>query len=314
MGHPLARTVTGKLQMNRSKFKVALVAAAALAALGGPAHALGIVDVSLDNRSAPDVALNDNGERFREFRSDGAARAPTLVGDVATLESRMQWMTAQRVLPGGSGADLLFNRQVEYDLHFTVDDPTSRGYTLDIDTLLRGALTAEWAGVLAGADFPKPGVVASGTPMLASLDSGSGFSVVADLNTPLRFGGADDVTPFRNELVEERGSFDAGTFHGTRDFTLRFSTLLPNTGANLLPFNLGEADVRFGLEPTLAQLNNAFYPGVDGQPAGDHGHFVRITAQYLQPVPEPETYALWIAGLVALGFHLRRRRAEGAAS
>jgi hypothetical protein len=83
----------------------------------------------------------------------------------------------------------------------------------------------------------------------------------------------------------------------------------------------GSGDYAFSLEllgDTLAQLiftnPTTESPGCDQFPLDDgshcghsanfaHGHFT------LAPIPEPETYALMLAGLGALGFLARRRRA-----
>jgi hypothetical protein len=281
------------------------VAVALVAGLGAvPAHSLGIFDINLDNRSADNVRIDDAGERLREFRTFGIAPgSATASGGVADFTSRMAWMMAQRILPGGTGADLLFNRQVEYDLRFTIDDPLSQGYQLDIGSVLRGGLAAKSAAIQG--DNAIPGAEANGTPMLALFDSGSGFTAVPALTTPLRFAIANANTPEERVDVDDSGAASLGTFYGTQSFTLRFATLLPNVGTNFLPFNFGEANVRFGLGATLGGFSNADYGDLARQAAD--GHFVRVTASYLQPVPEPQTYALMGLGLLAMGWQARRR-------
>jgi hypothetical protein len=288
--------------MSSPSFRSSLLAWAAMAAL--PAQALGIVDITLDNRSAPNVQIDDNSERLREFHTLGIAPTnATAAGGVADFTSRMGWMMAQRVLPGGTGADLLFNRAVEYDLRFTVDDPGALGYALDIDTRFRGGLAAKVVSVLG--DNTIMGAEANGTPMVALFDSGGGFNPLPALNTPLRFAIANKDQPEVRLDIDESAAAGLGTFYGTQTFTLRFATLLANTGTNLLPFNLGESNVRFGLDPLLAGFGNAEY--ADAAARAADGHFVRVTASYLAPVPEPQTYALMALGLLAMGWQARRK-------
>lgn len=67
---------------------------------------------------------------------------------------------------------------------------------------------------------------------------------------------------------------------------------------------------------TLLVINDNNYPGGGGRGAGvaDHSEFLRISLSQsltaVQPVPEPETYALMLAGLGVLGFVAKRRRSS----
>ncbi len=61
---------------------------------------------------------------------------------------------------------------------------------------------------------------------------------------------------------------------------------------------------------TTNQVNlnpGTYYYTVSGQASGASGGLYTI-ASSLQPVPEPETYAMMLAGLAALGFLARRRQ------
>jgi hypothetical protein len=283
------------------------VAAVALAdhAAAGTINGIGLV-----NQSDPDTAVSSAGERLVEFRTQAfTPAAATGTGNTSSFTNRFAWMSAHRVLPGGFGASPFFGNTVAYDLVFTIEDPTSQGYVLSFESLFRGYVTSEW-------DFaidPGP-VVAAGTPMAAQLDSGSGFSgFIPELATTFGTATATFNDTFENVLVSNAGSYQAGTFFGTQTFQLRFTSLIPNTQAAIAPFNGGEADVRFGLDPTLAGFANAVYPGIDGETPDLHGHFVTVNATFLTAaVPEPDARALMGLGLALCAAARKLRPARAA--
>lgn len=287
-----------------------LLSALALLALLAPlatsvrAASLAISDIVFTDRGAPAEAL-DEGSRLREFRSEATTTSVAAGGDAASFAHRHAWLSAQRILPGGGIILPSHARPVAYDLAFTVEDPLARGYSLAIDSTLRGYLTAHWQGNEGGF---TPNVFAAGTALVTTLDSGEGFGSMIEAISPQ----GDVVTatpanPHSNLLVEARGRHDAGRFVGTRAFVLRFAAPTANTSAALQNLNLGEAAVRFGLEPSLAGFGSATYPGPDGEAAALHGHFVTVTAQ-VAPVPLPAAAWLLAGALAPLAFRARRRR------
>lgn len=293
--------------------RAVILAIAIGASLPPPALAAVISNIRIDNNSSPDAALiTSNGERLREFRS--AATAPTGVasaGDVVSFDTRFAWMSAQRILLGGEQVLPSHANTVAYDLGFRVEDPLSVGYTLSFDAVFRGFLTALSEGV-AGAGAAR--VFATGTLMSATLDSGGGFGgLIAPLTTTIDSATATDSERFVNLLVDEVARYEAGRFAGSRDFVLRFASLSNNAIASMQNFNRGEANVRFGLDPTLGGFLNAAYPGADGEPADLHGHFLTVTARFDgRPdggqVPEPGTLALLGLGLLAAAAVRSHRR------
>ena len=283
----------------------ALLLAAATAAV--PAAAAAITGIAIDNNSSPDLQ-SDTGTRLREFRTQATApTAGTLAGDTVSFDARFAWMLAHRVLPGGPTVALLNSGLVAYDLAFRVEDPFSVGYTLSIDSVMRGFITAQWES---NSGSGISGVFAAGTLMSASLDSGSGFTLLPALATTTAVATATDVNPFVNQLVFDTGLYDAGSFVGTRDFTLRFSSVGSNTIGALQNFNTGEADLRFGLDPLLSGFTAAGYPGVDGESADQHGHFLTIAARFnAEPagqVSEPGTLALLGIGMLSLACRTKK--------
>jgi len=255
-----------------------------------------ITNITVMNNSGGSF-VSDEGYRVREFRTESFTPAKgTPSGNSVSFTNRFAWMSAQRVFPGRSDVLLSHASTVAYDLTFTVDDPLSLGYSLTIDSLIRGYVTAFWESNSSA--FPSV-VFAAGTGMAATFNDGSGFGpLIPELATDLEIATATDANPFVNRLVSRAGGYAADTYTGTCVFTLRYSTMANNASAALQNFNTGEADVRFGLDPTSTLFLNAAYPGVDGEAANTHGHFLTITADFNEqpsPVPEPGSFSLMLA-------------------
>jgi hypothetical protein len=273
------------------------------------ALAAAITGISVANNSSPNNLIVE-ASRIREFRTEVTTSGPALVSpSEISFTNRVAWMSAHRVLPP-SGLPLTWGNSVAYDILFTIEDPLNIGYTLEIDSAIRGYVTAEFDSNLGV--FPST-VFASGTLMAATLDTGSGFGgLIPAIMPPIEVATATATNPFANELVEGSGTYNAGFFTGTRSFVLRYSTIASNTGAALQNFNTGEANVRFGLDPLSNLFQNAAYPGADGETADQHGHFVTIRASFEDditspaPIPEPGSLLLMSAGFLLLGLVRRR--------
>jgi hypothetical protein len=271
-----------------------------------PVSAAAITNISVVNNSSPSNLIAQ-ADRIREFRTEVTTPATATVnGNEISFTNRVAWMSAHRVLPP-SGLPLTWGNSVAYDILFTIEDPLNQGYTLEIDSLARGYLTAEFDSNLGV--FPSA-VFASGTLMAATLNTGSGFGgLIPPIMPPTEVATATATNAFVNELVEGSGTHNAGFFAGTRSFVLRYSTIASNAGAALQNFNTGEANVRFGLNPTSNLFENATYPGPDREAASQHGHFVTIRATFegdiASEVPEPGTFVLISAAFVMLGIARR---------
>jgi hypothetical protein len=285
-------------------------AALALAAAAGTASAATISDISIENRSSADQI--SRFERLgtiltdREFLTESTVPDEADVdGVVSTFSTRMAWIGTNHVRALDNDPSASFDKDVAYDIVFTVEDPTSAGYTVSFDTVLRGYLTAAFEST-AG---PLAIVSARGTPMTATLDAGDGPETVVALDVPGGDAVANDVDDFENVLVADEAGFDAGVFFGTKTFVLSFSpqgSQSPNVDTDVNFFNIGEAAVRFGLNPTLDGYTHSLTPGEDGEPLEDLGHVVNVTVTGFV-VPEPGTLLLVGAGLLGLAGVGRRR-------
>lgn len=272
------------------------------------ANGAGITGIGLLDNSTPNGQAISTGQ-FAEFRTQAATPASaSAIANQYTFTNRFAWMLATRVDSNSvlDGAQNL--AQVAYDLTFTVEDSLNQGYNLDFSADYRGYNYAAWKS-----GTGVEGITASGTLLGASLSSGGGSTSIPSLTALPSTATAGSANPTVNVLASGSGTYDAGFFTGTRTFTLSFAGSPFLNVLNRFPAGTtGEAAVRFGLDPTLAQLNFANYPGLDGEAASQHGHFVSVRATFLDPapaqIPEPGTAGLALAGTLLLGARLIRSR------
>ena len=289
--------------------------AAALAVSAATAAAAAtITDISIVNRSDADQVSRT--ERLGTIFSDHEFLTQSTVpdeadvdGNVSTFTTRMAWIATNHVRALDPDPTASFDNDVAYDLVFTVEDPGGTGYLLEFDTELRGFVTALFESTAS-----PPGVVsARGTAMSATLDDGGGAQTVFALDTPSGAAIANEADTFENVLVASETGLDAGTFFGTKTFVLSFApqgSQSPNVDTDVAFFSIGEAAVRFGLNPTLDGYVESHTPGDDGEPLEDLGHFVNVTVTDLVAVPEPGTLLLVGVGLAGLGGAGSRRRSR----
>ena len=98
----------------------------------------------VSNESTADSMTSANAAD-RSFQTSSASLGPvqTAGGDVS-FTSQFSWQNAIRVHPGGATVALTSPRTTAYLLTFTIEDVLNQGYSVDVDTALRGVATAVW--------------------------------------------------------------------------------------------------------------------------------------------------------------------------
>ena len=182
---------------------------------------------------------------------------------------------------GGSTSNTLVS---DYTVTFTVLNPLSRPYQVDIDTSRLGALTAVTDD--AGNGTQTLGAVTGTIDSIAA-----GELAMAAIGPFVET--ATNLSPF-SQLGTTLTITDNAA---SRTYVLGFSWTSTATSDN------DEAAIRMGIAGSLSTTLADDYPGQGGRIAGNDGHFVNVNVTVL---PEPHTGALVSFGLVGLG--IRRRR------
>jgi len=307
-------------------FKTALCALFVfLLSIQSLAFATPISSIVVTNTSDSDEILAGENYRVREFQTSNIGNTPVAINNnVASFTNQFSWMSAQIVDPGAPNFALIYQRHISYELDFTIEDPSNIGYSLDIDTALRGYLTAALNEEPLDPNAPETAnahIQVSWTSFLGKIDDGSGPVAKSGLNISGGLVSVTESNPEINFLIDKNKNFSAGNYFGTKTFSLIFSTRpSPNASTVLQNYTQGEAAIRYGLDPlhtsggdlTKPDFNLAFYPGSDGETAGNHGHFVNVTAtfngQIGNPVPEPSTFLLLGFGLAGIALISNKRK------
>jgi hypothetical protein len=268
-----------------------------------------ITALNVINTSAADDISPTGTGRHGEFATQSTLGSVSIAGDTASFTHQMQFYNGYYIGPDGPTAALTHSRNVSYDLSFTVLDPTNIGYTLEIDTLMRGYSTAMWTS----GTSPNAVTVANTTfSGRIDTDTSDGTDTLGTQVGSLTFGvsgaTANSTDTSVNTLGESTGQYNSSGFSGTRSFALRFTTFgSGETNIFLQNNQQGQGSIRFGLENGDSILDLSGQPGGDAWSSNDLGHFVTVNAVFAEAIPEPASIA-YILCTVALAGLIRRRR------
>jgi len=233
------------------------------------------------------------------------------LGEVYSFEHRMQIYNGFHIPTGSGFIAATHPRIVSYDLFFTIEDTDNRGYTLNVDSVMRGYATAlSTAGGTNIFATTVNGPFLSGRIDTDTSDATDSLNTqVAGMTIDSTGTSANSGTTFSHLATDNSLSYDGGDFVGTRSFGLRFTTAQSgNTNVFMQNNYEGQGSYRFGGSNTNAALNITGDPQT-GDPLNDSelGHFVTVSASFnTVAVPEPSgVMFLFIAGSLSL---LRKKR------
>lgn len=252
-----------------------------------------ITNVSTTNTSSPDEIISNGFYITKEFRTQNTSTSPVVQnGAVSSFSNHFQWVMAHRVnQPEAPNFALIYLRQVNYEISFTVNDPNNLGYILDIESAVKGIASAYRAE-------PRQVGMKSGL-LLARVDDGTG----AVLKTPITvYGGgvniyADELVTQKDKVIANSGTWTSQSYTGTRTFTVSFGSRPSPAGTSVfMNYGGGETSLRYGLE-TQHQSNGDLtrpdfelteYSGLGDEIPSDLGHKVNIKVTAIQTIVDTD--------------------------
>jgi hypothetical protein len=181
----------------------------------------------------------------------------------------------------------------------------TEGIKMKLKTVLSGAVLG--AAMSSGAAFATGYILpTNGSPVTASVSSQTfsdtfGFT----LSTVERFSGGAGSSAMDWSFSIFKGHVDPVNFSTMSLDKLTESSYIPVTGNMSDPWNsAGASWISFSASnPLTAGTYRLDVAGTSPSGSGSYG-----VAAVLTPVPEPETYAMMLAGLGLMGFIARRRK------
>jgi PEP-CTERM motif len=260
------------------------------------ARAQGLSVLDATNRSDSGFTV-DEPHHSVQFSSRLQVSAPVNTGLTSEVDLRLSWLLAATHEMGGAVPPDL-TPQIGWGLTLRVHDPLDQGYSLNVDTRLRG---------VAGAQMTYPTGASTDLPALRF----GVYEMFATTPTPLPGAAtsAHGVDPITVQLerveVDDGGSERVGQFRGTRDFLFFLESTALNLVARSPTADSSLAWQQFGVATN--DLDLAFANPLPSDPDLQNlGQFFRVSASFnAAVVPEPGSWALLAAGLGLLA--LRRR-------
>lgn len=294
--------------MSRTLWRTATPLFAALALLLGAsaAKATPILNINTTgvNNTTTSLTGGGSGDRAAAHNLTFSGAGPVAVSLGATLTASSRYVSNVAADRGSalSGGTANATANTNYTVQFTIDPGTISAkvqYTVDIDTLLRGWLTAvDDSGI--GSSSGGSSVISNVTAKVNTVNNPT-----LSLASAANIGGTSGTN---DVAINKAGGISLGPFTGVNVFTLQFTWTTTATS----PQNVAGGDehaVRLGAPGPLGGASADDYPGPNNRNINNDGHFVNVTATIVA-VPEPSTLAMaTVAGLGIAFFGWRRRRA-----
>ncbi len=268
---------------------VGLVVALLLAPAAGALNITGLSIGTVGLNTGP--TLQNTGQTYNQVASStSVVIAPSgpvadTIGSSLSFQTNYAWLVAADRENSGSAHTQAAT--AEYQITFTVDNPTGATYRIDIDTLRAGALTNEDdnggnnSTITLGAVTGRVDGIVNGTLALAQVGPFTS--------------GVDGTSDFSQD-----GAILSITSSATsQTFVLNF------TWTGSASSNNDEAAIRMGIPGGITNTTADDYPGLGSRTAANDGHFVDVTATIIS-APEPAPAALVAFGLLGLAIRARR--------
>lgn len=222
----------------------------------------------------------------------------TSVSPVTTLGATAEFVHTTQLLNSAvfnGGAAQTNPRRSSFQLAFTVEDPSNVGFTVEIDQLLRGyseVSVTSGRGDATGVSYfvqaddstDAPGTLSNRVDLFIGT---GGVSVAL---------GPSDPPSMARELFEATDSDVFGSYVGTTDFLLDYTTFFsPTTNVFFQNNSVGSGAINYGL---------GSLPANDPLTQADLGHFLTVRATF--NIPEPSSAVLLALALLgAIGRRVR---------
>lgn len=248
-----------------------------------------ISDVYTTNTSSPDEISANGNYVVKEFRTQNTSTSSVSQnGAVSSFSNHFQWAMAHRVnQPEAPNFALIYLRQVNYEISFTVNDPLNLGYIIDVNQVVKGIVSAN-------REEPIQVGMSAGI-LLGRIDDGSGPVLKTNLAV---FGGGvnisgTDLVTYKEKVNFRESDYQTASYSGTRTFKISFASKPSPAGTSVFQnYGGGETSLRYGLE-TIHQSNGdtsrpdfqfTGYSGLGAEIPSDLGHKVNIRVTALQTI------------------------------
>jgi hypothetical protein len=273
-----------RLQKSRRWLAPLAALATAVLLLGAPAYAATITSVT---GSASTSVTTQGGPEPADYYAEASFFEDCGVG-CSAFTGRLG---ANAGIEADPGENIRIDVVWSYTIDITVDAGATEAWELTVDTELAGFLTTVNHG--SGRTRQRH------TDLTGTLDT-AGLGLTGSMDLP----GTDTLNTSAsvNQPLSRTGSFSVTGGFGPQTVSMTFSLdgrLRSQCTGGGCATQGDEAAIRLGLPPTGAPpgFTAGNYPGIDGDPAAAHGHFLSFA---LVAVPEPSSLGLLLGALPAL--------------